>query len=138
VTFDDQIESRVRALAETLVREGLEAVSVADGEIEIELSRSLALPAELADAPDEQAEAGSGPEYDVLTSDVVGRIRFLRPPVVVGAAVDSDRELAFIEALGIRNPVRSRGAGRVAVVYVEEGQAVDYGAPLFAIDRSRV
>jgi biotin carboxyl carrier protein len=138
VTFDDQIESRVRKLAETLVREGLEAVSVADGEIEIELSRSLALPAELADAPGEQAEAGPGPEYDVLTSDVVGRIRFLRPPVVLGAVVDSDRELAFIEALGIRNPIRSRGAGRVAVVYVEEGQAVDYGAPLFAIDRSRV
>jgi biotin carboxyl carrier protein len=138
VTFDDQIESRVRALAETLVREGLEAVSVADGEIEIELSRSLALPAELTAAPGEQAEAGPGPEYDVLTSDVVGRIRFLRPPVAVGAAVDSDRELAFIEALGIRNPIRSRGGGRVAVVYVEEGQAVDYGAPLFAIDRSRV
>jgi biotin carboxyl carrier protein len=74
----------------------------------------------------------------VLTSDVVGRIRFLRPPVTAGAAVDSGRELAFIEALGVRNPIRSRGAGRVAVVYVEEGQAVDYGAPLFAIDRSRV
>jgi biotin carboxyl carrier protein len=138
VTFDDQIESRVRALAETLVREGLEAVSVADGKIEIELSRSLAHPDELADPPGQQAEAGPGPEYDVLTSDVVGRIHFLRPPVTTGAAVDSDRELAFIEALGVRNPIRSRGAGRVAVVYVEEGQAVDYGAPLFAIDRSRV
>ncbi|MBV8074418.1 MAG: biotin/lipoyl-binding protein, partial [Candidatus Eremiobacteraeota bacterium] len=32
--------------------------------------------------------------------------------------------------------VRSRGAGRVAAVYVEEGQAVDFGAPLLAIDRS--
>lgn len=138
MTFDDQIEPRVRALAETLAREGLEALKVADGEIEIELSRSLALPAQLAATPGEQVEAGPGPEYDVLTSDVVGRIRFLRPPVAVGAAVDSDRELAFIEALGIRNPIRSRGAGRVAVVYVEEGQAVDYGAPLFAIDRSRV
>lgn len=137
MTFDDLIESRVRALAETLVREGLEAVSIADGEIEIELSRSLAQPAEKAGSAAEDAD-GPGPEYDVLTSDVVGRVRFLRPPVTMGTVVDADRELAFIETLGIRNPIRSRGAGRVAVVYVEEGQAVDYGAPLFAIDRSRV
>ncbi len=137
MTFDDLIESRVRPLAETLVREGLEAVSIADGEIEIELTRSLAAPVEQAESAIEDA-AGPGPEYDVLTSDVVGRIRFLRPPVTAGSVVDADRELAFIETLGIRNPIRSRGAGRVAVVYVEEGQAVDYGAPLFAIDRSRV
>jgi biotin carboxyl carrier protein len=137
VNFEDVIESRVRPLAETLVREGLEAISIADGEIEIELSRSLVQPLEQAVSPTEEA-AGPGPEYDVLTSDVVGRVRFLRPPVAAGSVVDADRELAFIEALGIRNPIRSRGAGRVAVVYVEEGQAVDYGAPLFAIDRSRV
>jgi len=137
VTFDELIESRVRPLAETLVREGLEAVSIADGQIEIELSRSLAHPVEQAASTAEDA-VGPGPEYDVLTSDVVGRVRFLRPPVTAGSVVDADRELAFIETLGIRNPIRSRGAGRVAVVYVEEGQAVDYGAPLFAIDRSRV
>jgi biotin carboxyl carrier protein len=137
VTFDDLIESRVRPLAETLVREGLEVVSIADGEIEIELSRTLAQPVEPAGTIIEEA-SGPAPEYDVLTSDLVGRVRFLRPPVTAGSVVDADRELAFIEALGIRNPIRSRGAGRVAVVYVEEGQAVDYGAPLFAIDRSRV
>ncbi len=137
MTFDDLIESRLRPLAETLVREGLEAISIADGDIEIELSRSLAQPVEQAGSSTED-DAGPGPEYDVLTSDVVGRVRFLRPPVTAGSVVDADRELAFIETLGIRNPIRSRGAGRVAVVYVEEGQAVDYGAPLFAIDRSRV
>lgn len=137
MNFEDIVESRVRPLAETLVREKLEAVKVADGEIEIELSRSLAQPLE-AVAEGAQNAAGPEPEYDVLTSDVVGRVRFLRPPVTTGSSVDADRELAFIEALGIRNPVRSRAAGRVAVVYVEEGQAVDYGAPLFAIDRSRV
>ena len=137
MTFDDVIESRVRALAEALVREGLEAVSIADGEIEIELSRSPSEPNASPASATEDA-AGPGPEYDVLTSDVVGRVRFLRPPVTAGSAIGADRELAFVEALGIRNPVRSRVAGRVAVVYVEEGQAVDYGAPLFAIDRSRV
>ena len=137
MNFEEVIESRVRPLAETLVREGLEAVSVADGDIVIELSRSVVQPvAQAASAAEDMA--GPGPEYDVLTSDVVGRVRFLRPPVTTGSVVEAGRELAFIEALGIRNPIRSRAAGRVAVVYVEEGQAVDYGAPLFAIDRSRV
>ena len=136
--LDEAIESETRRLAQTLVREGLEALRVADGDVEIELSRSASAS---AIAAPEQADAGAaapGQAYDVLTSDVVGKVRFLRPPVTAGMPVDADRELAFVEALGIRNPIRSRGPGRVAVVYVEEGQAVDYGAPLFAIDRSRV
>lgn len=135
--LDDAIESQIRLLAQTLVREGLEALRVADGDIEIDLSRTAPANATIASAHPETPAAVEAVAYDVLTSDVVGRVRFLRPPVTTGMAVDGERELAFVEALGIRNPVRSRGPGRVAVVYVEEGQAVDYGAPLFAIDRTR-
>lgn len=135
--FDEIVASRVRPLAETLIREGLEAIHVADADVEIELTRAVAQ-TEIVLHADVSPGDADAPTYDVLTSDVVGRIRFLRPPVTAGTPVDADRELAFVEALGIRNPIRSRGPGRVAVVYVEEGQAVDYGAPLFAIDRSRV
>ncbi len=49
--------------------------------------------------------------------------------------VEGDRELAYVETLGIRNPVRSRGPGRVAMIYVTDGQPVEYGQPLFAIER---
>ena len=137
---DELIEARVRALAEAFVQSGLERVRIADAEVEIEMRRS---PGAAPAPPDADADAGERASarresaYDVLTADVVGRVRFLRPPIVVGTPLDGDRELAFVEALGIRNPIRSRGPGRVAVVYVEEGQAVDYGAPLFAIDRAR-
>jgi biotin carboxyl carrier protein len=31
--------------------------------------------------------------------------------------------------------VRSRGAGRVSAVFVTEGQPVEYGQPLFSIER---
>jgi acetyl-CoA carboxylase biotin carboxyl carrier protein len=62
-------------------------------------------------------------------------LRFSRPQVNEGHNLDSDRELAFVEALGIRNPVRSRGAGRIAAVFVTDGQPVEYGQPLFAIER---
>jgi biotin carboxyl carrier protein len=50
-------------------------------------------------------------------------------------ALEGDRELAFVETLGIRNAVRSRGPGRVAMIYVTDGQPVEYGQPLFAIER---
>lgn len=135
--FEEVIETRLRPLAEAFARSGLELVRVCDGEIEIELRNSRGVDgAPHSVGPSETAVAAESAVYDVVSADLVGRVRFLRPPVTVGALLESDRELASIEALGIRNPIRSRGPGRVAVVYVEEGQAVDYGAPLFAIDRS--
>lgn len=135
--FETVIETRVRALAEAFARSGLELVRISDGEIEIELRNSRGAEAPHAAAgPVEAAGAGDAASYEVVSADLVGRVRFLRPPVAVGTLLESDRELASIEALGIRNPIRSRGPGRVAVVYVEEGQAVDYGAPLYAIDRN--
>jgi len=72
---------------------------------------------------------------DVVVSDVVGVVRLLRPLVAEGQALEGDRELAYVESLGIRNPVRSRGGGRVTAVFVTEGQPVEYGQPLFAIER---
>ena len=137
MTFEELLDARVRPLAEALRGQGLESIRVADADVEIALTRrgtAVSVPASRAQAAgDERSQEA---EYDVLTSDVVGRVRFLRPAVTAGTLVDGDRELAFIETLGIRNPIRSRGSGRVAVVYVEEGQAVDYGAPLFALERS--
>jgi biotin carboxyl carrier protein len=56
------------------------------------------------------------------------------PAVVAGSVVGEDRELAYVESLGIRNPVRSGGPGRVADVFVNDGEAVEYGQPLFSIE----
>lgn len=138
MTFDELIAERVRPLAEALARGRLESLRVGYADFEIEMSRrSVGTPQARSQAEPQGAPTdGSPPDYDVLTSDVVGRVRFLRPAVAVGTLVESERELAFIETLGIRNPIRSRGSGRVAVVYVREGEAVDYGAPLFAIEKS--
>jgi biotin carboxyl carrier protein len=73
--------------------------------------------------------------HDAILADVVGIIRFMHPPLAEGDRIDGDRELAFVETLGIRNGVRSRGSGRIAAVYVSDGQPVEYGQPLFAIER---
>ena len=93
--------------------------------------RSPAAPAPRRRGPAAPAERRA----DLIASDVVGVLRHVRPPVAEGQDLDADRELASVETLGIRNPVRSRGGGRIVAVFVTEGQPVEYGQPLFAIER---
>jgi acetyl-CoA carboxylase biotin carboxyl carrier protein len=69
----------------------------------------------------------------LLRSDVVGIVRLAKPVVAIGAAVDAERELAYVESLGIRTPVRAGDDGVVAEILIEDGQAVDFGQALFAV-----
>ncbi|MEO6913410.1 MAG: biotin/lipoyl-containing protein, partial [Candidatus Baltobacteraceae bacterium] len=80
---------------------------------------------------------GGEPErnLEMISSDLVGILHFSKPLAAEGERLESDRELAFVEALGIRNPVRSRGPGRIAAILSRDGAPVDYGQPLFEIDR---
>jgi acetyl-CoA carboxylase biotin carboxyl carrier protein len=131
---DSQIAGRARALAEVLAEAGFARMRVRDGDLEIEVRRSARpLPAPVA-APLE-TERRVEREDEVIASDVVGIVRLLRPPVVEGQSVDGDRELAYVETLGIRNPVRSRGPGRIRSVLVGEGEPVEFGQPLFTVER---
>jgi acetyl-CoA carboxylase biotin carboxyl carrier protein len=134
---DDTIVERVRALAEAFTVSGLARLSVKNADFGFEVRRSRAYSA-APDAPAAEPSATEetfGTKPDIVTSDLVGVLRFSRPQVNEGHRLESDRELAFVEALGIRNPVRSRGPGRIAAVYVTDGQPVEYGQPLFAIER---
>jgi acetyl-CoA carboxylase biotin carboxyl carrier protein len=133
--FEDTISERVRPLAQAFNDGGLTRLRVRDGEFEVEFRRAPSS-AEMSGAAQRPAsEAAPARAVDAILADVVGIVRFLRPAVNEGMALESDRELAYVETLGIRNPVRSRGAGRVAMIYVTDGQPVEYGQPLFAIER---
>jgi biotin carboxyl carrier protein len=134
---EDVIAMRARALAGALAEAGFARLRVRDGDTEIEVRRAprngaamlMPMAAEPAPAPPPERRA------DLIASDVVGVVRHARPPVAEGQELDTDRELASVETLGIRNPVRSRGGGRIVAVFVTEGQPVEYGQPLFAIER---
>jgi len=133
----DAIAQRVRSVAEAFAVSGLTRINLKESGFELELRRSAAYipPPASVDASVSASEPPPVPKPDIVTSDLVGVLRFSRPQVSEGNELESDRELAFVEALGIRNPVRSRGAGRVAAVFVSDGQPVEYGQPLFAIER---
>jgi acetyl-CoA carboxylase biotin carboxyl carrier protein len=133
---EDVIASRARALAGALAESGFARLRVRVGETEFELRRAhrTAPPPSPEEAALEIERLAPRPA-DVIASDVVGVVRHLRPPVTEGLELEADRDLAYVETLGIRNPVRSRGAGRVTQVFVTDGQPVEYGQPLFAIER---
>jgi acetyl-CoA carboxylase biotin carboxyl carrier protein len=130
---DETIAERVRPLARAFRDGELARLSVREGDFEIEFKRApQRAAAERVAAP---ATDPAGRSTQAIVADVVGVVRFLRPPVVEGAFIEDDRDLAFVETLGIRNGVRSLGPGRIAAVYVSDGQPVEYGQPLFAIER---
>ena len=59
------------------------------------------------------------------------------PYVREGDVVKEGQIVGIIEAMKLMNEIESKVAGRVAKVLVENGQAVEYGQPLFLIEPSR-
>lgn len=148
VNWDESLE-RVRSAAEFCASAGLARLRIDEADVTIEMRRTPREkpPARLENAPELAADAvataavsgnGSIAHDDrpatVLKAEFVGIVRLCRPSVSEGSILGEDRELAFVESLGIRNPVRSGGAGRIARMFVTDGQAVEYGQPLFAIE----
>jgi acetyl-CoA carboxylase biotin carboxyl carrier protein len=137
---DDVIATRARALAGALAESGFARLRVRDGETEIELRRAprtmpaVLVPTSLAAEPERAGDRAPDPA-EMVSSDVVGIVRLMRPAIAEGQVLEGDREIAYVETLGIRNPVRSRGGGRVSAVFVTDGQPVEYGQPLFTIER---
>jgi acetyl-CoA carboxylase biotin carboxyl carrier protein len=94
------------------------------------------LPPAAAAAPTETAEEGT--ELAIVKSPIVGT--FYRAPepgapsfVEVGDTVKKGQVLCIIEAMKLMNEIDSEYDGEIVNVYVENGQAVQYGERLFAI-----
>jgi biotin carboxyl carrier protein len=103
---------------------------------EIELGRRSMHPSLVPEIPSNLHAHESMPvRADQIKADLVGIFHLSRPAPSEGDLLESDRELAYIEALGIRNPVRSLGPGRILAVKKADGDAVEYGAVLFELDR---
>ncbi|KWK68382.1 acetyl-CoA carboxylase biotin carboxyl carrier protein [Burkholderia ubonensis] len=102
-------------------------------------AQTVALPAEsAAAAPAAGAAAPAAPQGHVVTSPMVGT--FYRAPspgadpfVQVGDTVKEGQTLCIIEAMKLLNEIESDKAGVIKEILVENGQAVEYGQPLFVI-----
>jgi acetyl-CoA carboxylase biotin carboxyl carrier protein len=134
--FVSTLTDRIRRLANFLTESDAVGVSIEreDGIVEIRRRMHAEDPAAAGIFADGLAEPVAR-RLDAIKADLVGIFRFSRPAPVEGEILESDRELGYVEALGIRNPVHSLGAGRIATITTLDGAAVEYGQPLFFIDR---
>jgi acetyl-CoA carboxylase biotin carboxyl carrier protein len=105
-------------------------------------SAPAALPAGPTPAPAptaaEAAAVDADVELAVVKSPIVGT--FYRSPepgsasfVDIGATVKKGQVLCIIEAMKLMNEIDSEYDGEIVNIYVENGQAVQYGERLFAI-----
>jgi acetyl-CoA carboxylase biotin carboxyl carrier protein len=87
-----------------------------------------------------QPSAPAAPEQDlhIIASPIVGT--FYRSPsptadsfVKIGSNVEPDSVVCIIEAMKLMNEIQAETTGEVVKIYVENGQPVEYGQPLFGI-----
>lgn len=131
-----RLTDRVRALAQAFLETDLVRLRIEDeNEDALEFRRRPQHAPVRANSEAPAAPAASPLNLHPIKADLVGVFRLSRPAVIEGELLDSDRELAYVDALGIRNPVRSLGGGRVVSVMCVDGQPVEYGQVLFEIDR---
>ncbi len=90
--------------------------------------------------PGAQAEEAASEDQDlhIITSPIIGTFYRSASPtaesfVRIGSSVAPDTVVCIIEAMKLMNEIQAETAGEVVKIYVENGQAVEYGQPLFGI-----
>lgn len=101
-----------------------------------------AAPAPSAEAPAAGEVSATGadalPSGNVVKSPLVGTFyaapaEDAEPFVKVGDSVKEGQVLAIVEAMKLMNEIESDFTGTVAEILVENGEAVEFGQPLFVI-----
>ncbi|HET6670112.1 MAG TPA: acetyl-CoA carboxylase biotin carboxyl carrier protein [Pyrinomonadaceae bacterium] len=87
-----------------------------------------------------ETEASEDQDLYIIASPIVGT--FYRSPspnaesfVKIGATVEADTVVCIIEAMKLMNEIQAETSGEVVKIYVENGQPVEYGQPLFGIKK---
>ena len=159
---DSPIDIRlIKKLADILKSTGLSEIEVERGDLRIRVARelmvapapqpmaaatlaapvpavALAAPA-AAPAPASQAAAPPQRSGEIVKSPMVGTIYLQAQPgtpafVKVGDTVTEGQTLLIVEAMKTMNPIPALKAGKVAEILVEDGQPVEYGAPLVVLE----
>ena len=85
-----------------------------------------------------EKSVGGEPEGMIVKSPLVGTFyaapsEDADPFVSVDDQIKKGQTLAIVEAMKLMNEIESDFDGKVAEIYVQNGQAVEYGQPLFRI-----
>ena len=97
-------------------------------------------PASTPAHPGTQATEAASQDQDlqIIPSPIVGT--FYRSPspnadpfVKIGSNVENESVVCIIEAMKLMNEIQAETSGEIVKIYVENGQPVEYGQPLFGI-----
>lgn len=140
----------LRDLANLVIEHGFTDFEFENENIRVRLSKSQGAPAVQAAPAAAVPVAATGtaattaepvdPDAGLykITSPIVGT--FYRSPgpdkdsyVSEGSNVSPDTTVCIVEAMKLMNEIQAEVAGEVVKIYVENGQPVEYGQPLFGI-----
>ena len=136
---------KLRELISLMDEHGLTEISLSQGDQSWKLRRggAEAVPMVTAAPPPPQADGGGDtppdePTYPTIDSPTVGTFYSAPSPddppfVKVGQAVSPDSVVCIVEAMKVFNQIQAETAGTIVEVLVEDGDAVEFGQPLFRI-----
>lgn len=87
-----------------------------------------------------QTEASEDQNLHMIPSPIVGTFYRAASPqaeafVKIGSRVEPETVVCIIEAMKLMNEIQAETSGEVTKIYVENGQPVEYGQPLFGIKK---
>jgi len=140
--LDDVLAAVRKTAAELLAKSPVppSTLNVRAGDVSVEMGWAPAAPGATpaAAAPVAVAPAPEVPAGETLNAATVGV--FYRSPspgappfVSEGDEITSGQQVAIIEAMKLMLPVEADKGGLVAEVLVADGEAVEYGQPLFRL-----
>jgi acetyl-CoA carboxylase biotin carboxyl carrier protein len=141
----------IRTLAEILTDTGLTEIELEQKGTRVRVSRSVsvtsvAMPASavapsppVAQAPSPPASASDTAHPGAVKSPMVGTAYLAPSPgaaafIEEGSEVKQGQTLLIIEAMKTMNQIPAPRAGKVVRIFITNGQPVEYGEPLVAIE----
>jgi acetyl-CoA carboxylase biotin carboxyl carrier protein len=134
----ERADFRVRLRREDTVLRAAPAAEPAN--IRTASQASTAIPSPAPTHPGQQAESQASEDQGlhIIPSPIVGT--FYRSPsptaepfVKIGSQVIGESVVCIIEAMKLMNEIQAEASGEIVKIYVENGQPVEYGQPLFGI-----
>jgi acetyl-CoA carboxylase biotin carboxyl carrier protein len=141
---------KLKKLIDLVEESGISELELTEGEEKVRISRALMptapvthyvsapAPATTAAPVVASAEAPAEEAGQIVKSPMVGTFYRASSPdakafVDVGSSINSGDTVCIIEAMKLLNEIESEYSGVVKKIFVENGQPVEYGEPLFLI-----
>lgn len=142
---------KLKTLIELVETSGIAELEIQEGEERVRITRAVVAATQAAAGAPQLAPAAAPasanppsvapaePAGNVVTSPMVGTFYRsaspgTKPFVEVGDTVAQGDTLCIVEAMKLMNEIEAEVAGTVKEILAENGQAVEFGQPLFVLE----